>query len=369
MKVSVLIPYYNDREFLPQAIESVLNQTFEDFELILVNHATTDDCREIAHSYTDSRIVHIDMDKNYGAGTGLIMEAFLDKAQGEYIKLFCADDVMKPDCLKILVEYMETHPQKDFAFGDIEHIDKEGKSLNDTWFNNRKHFNINNDEVECLKLFFQGIGFLPYIGSIIKKDVLHSIEIDKSFISLFDMSLWVSILLKGYKIGYLTDIVANYRIHDTQMSSIKNTTKIELCSFFELTKYMEIFYKTDNYKLLKQVFSNNPYLNKIKNITDEDMKFIVCYEIMFNNIQICHIFGYNRLYDMLQNKEKRKYLEEKFNFGIKEFRDIYTTISFEKPFKHNTFSTKFLLYMLLKKIINFVCTKKLRKNSNKQATL
>ena len=45
MKVSVLIPYYNDREYLPQAIESVLNQTFEDFELILVNHATTDDCR------------------------------------------------------------------------------------------------------------------------------------------------------------------------------------------------------------------------------------------------------------------------------------------------------------------------------------
>ena len=73
MKVSVLIPYYNDREFLRQSIESVLNQTYKDFELILVNHATTDDCREIAHSYNDDRIIHLDMDKNYGAGTGLII--------------------------------------------------------------------------------------------------------------------------------------------------------------------------------------------------------------------------------------------------------------------------------------------------------
>ena len=63
MKVSVLIPYYNDREFFRQSIESVLNQTYKDFELILVNHATTDDCREIAHSYNDDRIIHLDMDK------------------------------------------------------------------------------------------------------------------------------------------------------------------------------------------------------------------------------------------------------------------------------------------------------------------
>ena len=58
--VSVFLPYYNDAEYLPIAIESVLNQTYQNFELILCNHATTDNCREIAHSYKDSRIAEVD---------------------------------------------------------------------------------------------------------------------------------------------------------------------------------------------------------------------------------------------------------------------------------------------------------------------
>lgn len=124
MKVSILIPYYNDSDFLPLAIESILEQSFEDFELILINHASTDNSREIAHSYYDKRIIHIDTEKNYGAGTGINLKKFLKVATGEYTKLFCADDMLYKDGLKILVEYMEKHPEKDVAFGDVEFIDK-----------------------------------------------------------------------------------------------------------------------------------------------------------------------------------------------------------------------------------------------------
>ena len=147
MKVSVLIPYYNDREFLPQAIESVLNQSFEDFELILVNHATTDDCREIAHSYKDPRIVHYDMEKNYGAGTGLVLERVLKFAKGEYIKLFCADDILYKDGLQILVDYMDSHPEKDFAFGNVEYIDQNNKDMKKDFLSDRRNFSVQNDVI------------------------------------------------------------------------------------------------------------------------------------------------------------------------------------------------------------------------------
>ena len=137
MMVSVLIPYYNDREYLSQAIESVLNQTYKDFELILINHATTDDCREIAHSYNDKRIKHIDMEENYGAGGGMIISKFLENAKGKYVKFFCADDVMYPNCLEDLVTYMEKHPEKDFVFGDVEYIDENNKSLKKSYFKSK----------------------------------------------------------------------------------------------------------------------------------------------------------------------------------------------------------------------------------------
>ena len=70
-KVSVFLSYYNDADFLKSAIDAVLNQSFQDFELILLNHSTTDNCREIAHSYKDKRIIHLDTKYNYGAGCGI----------------------------------------------------------------------------------------------------------------------------------------------------------------------------------------------------------------------------------------------------------------------------------------------------------
>ena len=200
MMVSVLIPYYNDREYLSQAIESVLNQTYKDFELILINHATTDDCREIAHSYNDKRIKHIDMEENYGAGGGMIISKFLENAKGKYVKLFCADDVMYPNCLENLVNYMEKHPEKDFIFGNVEYIDENNKPTGENWFKNRAGFSIENDEAGCLLTYFKGCSILPYIGSFCKKELFSTIKIDKTSIMTLDMSIWVLFLIKDYKI-------------------------------------------------------------------------------------------------------------------------------------------------------------------------
>ena len=346
MKVSVLIPYYNDANFLGKAIESVLNQTYSDFELILVNHATTDNCREIAHSYKDPRIIHIDMDKNYGAGTGLITERFLEKASGDYVKPFCANDIMYPNCLEDLVNYMLSHPEKDFAFGDVEYIDQNGNSKNKTWFTRRKNFSLQNDEIACLKLFFyKGASFLPYIGSIIKADAMKSVKLDKSFIALYDMTLWISLLLKGYKIGYINKQVAGYRVHDGQASSCKNSKRIDKCVELEAYKYIERFLNSDNIELLKKLFCNNAYLQRTTDITPFDMKFITSYEMLFADLCGYKQAGYAYIYDLLQNDDTEKYLENKFGFGIKEFRAVYSTLDFSCAPLYSDFSFKLILFL------------------------
>ena len=108
--VSVFIPYYNDQEYLKDSIESVLNQSYENWELNLCNHASTDKSREIAHSYKDERIKHVDMPKNYGAGGGLVFKTMLDVAKGKYVKPFCAVDFLYVDCLEKMVSFMEENP-------------------------------------------------------------------------------------------------------------------------------------------------------------------------------------------------------------------------------------------------------------------
>ncbi|MBP3821498.1 glycosyltransferase family 2 protein [bacterium] len=314
--VSVFLPYYNDRKFLKTSIESVLNQTYQNWELILLNHATTDDCREIAHSYQDKRIKHIDMKVNLGAGGGILFEKMLNASSGKYIKTLCADDELLPECLEVLVNYMETNPQVDFAFGDIKYINENGKDLKNSWFNSRQHFSTKHDEIDCIKTYIKKISFLPYIGNISKREILEKIHINKTFTMLFDMSLWLSLLCKGYKIGYCLEKIANYRISSNQLSSNKYKDRALKLSSYEHSEWWKIFQIIDNIELAKNVFPGskyNDYLTKV-----EDIPFYVALNLFYDWSP--HVYEY--LSNILNNDDKREYYVNTFNFGIRELHQM-----------------------------------------------
>ena len=96
VKISVVIPVYNVAEFLEEAISSLLNQTFEDFELICVNDGSKDNSLDILNDFAkkDSRVVVIDKENG---GCGSARNRALDEAKGEYIYFFDPDDYILPD--------------------------------------------------------------------------------------------------------------------------------------------------------------------------------------------------------------------------------------------------------------------------------
>lgn len=313
--ISVFIPYYNDEKYLKQSIESVLNQTYTNFELILLNHATTDNCRNIAHSYNDERIKHIDMPKNYGAGGGILFETMLNASNGKYIKPFCADDVMCPDCLQKLVNYMENNPNIDFAFGNLEYINEKNEDLNENWFNQRPGFSINDNEIDLIRKYSLPMSVLPYIGSIAKTNVLKSISYNYTFIMLFDVSIWLSLLCKGYKVGYLDEIVTNYRIHENQVSTVEKEKWAAQVCWFERSVFWEILFTIEDVNFVKKIFPDNEYKYKLKD--KKDIPFYITTSI-FNSY---HPMSYIVLNKMLNNKEYQEHLENEFGFGVKELRE------------------------------------------------
>jgi len=88
--LSVLMPVYNGRDYLRPAIDSILNQTFTDFELIIVNDGSTDDSRSIIEEYSDRRILLINQ-KNQGVARSL--NNGLELAKGKYVRRHDADDI------------------------------------------------------------------------------------------------------------------------------------------------------------------------------------------------------------------------------------------------------------------------------------
>lgn len=109
--VSVIMPVYNTREkYLREAIESILNQTFNDFELVIVNDGSTDEnCEKVLLSYNDNRIKYYKNSQN--SGLVYTRNRLLELAQGEYIANMDSDDVSFPNRLEKQIEYFKSHPE------------------------------------------------------------------------------------------------------------------------------------------------------------------------------------------------------------------------------------------------------------------
>ncbi len=110
MSVSVLMPVYNTKyDFLRQAIESILSQTYEDFELIIINDASTDNAEDVILSYKDNRIKYYKNERNLKLIATL--NKGLDLCSGKYIARLDSDDYCSSQRLEKQVEYMDTHPE------------------------------------------------------------------------------------------------------------------------------------------------------------------------------------------------------------------------------------------------------------------
>lgn len=317
-KVSVLIPYYNDESFLQQSIESVLGQTFAEFELVLVNHASTDGSRAIAHSFGDSRVVHVDMAVNHGAGGGLVVEEFLKVARGEYVKFFCADDIMRPECLAELVGYMESHEEISVAFGDLEYVDVMGKDLGAHWFEDRRNFSKDLTEVDCLRLFAKGNSFLPWIGSVVRRASLEGIELDATMVMMFDMSVWTQLLLNGCRLGFVDTIVASYRVHGGQVSALERLGEAVELAGRERHVFFRYFQNCRQVSIVKAVFSDDEFVQRIQAEEDIPLAVALRYVVADRHAMWAYVF----VHDWLQDPVKRATAERRMGLTVAEFRDL-----------------------------------------------
>ena len=100
MKLSIIIPVYNIEQYLPKCLDSILNQSFEDYEIICVNDGSTDNSLRILKEYTDGRIVIIDKNNE---GSGVARNTALDIAKGEYVFFVDGDDWLEDNCLQKIV--------------------------------------------------------------------------------------------------------------------------------------------------------------------------------------------------------------------------------------------------------------------------
>jgi glycosyltransferase involved in cell wall biosynthesis len=213
-KVSVLLPVFNAQNFVKEAIDSILQQTFSDFELIIINDGSTDNSSKIISEFHDDRIIVINHEENKGLIFSL--NEGLDLSLGEYIVRMDADDFSLPERLSIQVDFMDIN--KDIVVSGGQMIDYENKIQ----LSNNP---IVSDEVKAALLFSCVISHPTVIirSAIFKKEKFYY---DKSYIHSEDYELW-SRVIKNYKVSNVSNVILKYRIHQNQVSQKFSKVQVE----------------------------------------------------------------------------------------------------------------------------------------------
>ena len=214
--VSIIIPVYNSAQFLKESLESIINQTYSNIEIICVNDGSTDDSLEILKSYSDK--ITIITQKNQGLASAL--NAGIKTMGGKWFKWFSPDDVMYTHTIETLVHAAKKYPDT-VVYSNWEIIDEEGKKLRD--FSESNYNELSNFEYNVRLLDGQQINvntsLIPF--SLFEKCSMQ--ELDDPVAVDYDFLLHAALLF-NIKFHLIQKLLIKYRIHTKQLSH-KNISK------------------------------------------------------------------------------------------------------------------------------------------------
>lgn len=217
-KITIAIPTYNRATLLTEAIESVLSQTYKDFELLISDNASTDKTKDIVTSLNDPRIRYYRNKKYIGMINN--WNKCVELAHGKYLMILGDDDKLSPDFIRLSLSAHENYPQIGFSFSHCNKVDSKGKYLT--------RWGYQFPPTGYLKLF-QYLYYTIKYGScltnsstvLINKKVFSKIGVFESPYSTntFDFNMWIKIGQK-YPVYFIDKIACDYRIHKEQVSEI-----------------------------------------------------------------------------------------------------------------------------------------------------
>ena len=206
--VSVVLPVYNAENYLKEAIDSILNQTYENFELIVIDDGSKDHSLEIISNYKDKRIKVLDNEKNHGIVYTL--NKGIENSTGKYILRMDADDISLPDRIEKQVEFMERHPDIGICAGLAETFGAlNGKAYLPA---------ITSDEVKCSLLFDTT---LAHPTVIMRSHILREHHLRYQNYIAEDYMMWV-LALDYCKLYVLPKVVLKYRVTEKSLTAVLN---------------------------------------------------------------------------------------------------------------------------------------------------
>ncbi len=358
-KVSVVIPSYNHAQFIKKTINSILRQTLESFEIIIIDDCSTDNSLSEINSIKDKRIKKFFLPENYGTVESINLG--ISKASGEYVAVVGSDDIWEKDKLEKQVRVLEDDKNIGACFSWANVIDENDQvqqlcsSINPDIFIQK-----NRAQSRWLRYFFENANCLCHSSSLIRKKVYDSLGIyNLAYRQLHDFEYWIRIINK-YKIFIIQEPLVKYRRIEKSNISVSGMTLENTVRVFNETYniWLDYFSSYISDEIFIEAFKDK--LKKKDNLSSEELiceKFFILRDLNVGGVT-CKGLALRFLAERL-NDNVLDCLKNEYNFNLKDF---YEESGKEILFYPETITGR----NLLDKINNFNSVNQKNKNLIKQ---
>jgi glycosyltransferase involved in cell wall biosynthesis len=231
-RVSILMPVYNVAPYLREAMDSILAQTFLDFELIVLDDCSPDNSAEILDTYTDERIVRYRGEKNMGLSN--VLNVGMAMARGELIARMDSDDISTPERLATQVAYLDAHPEVDLCSCGMELFG----AKQETWVRE-----TNVEDVKITALFHSPI---LHASSVWRRASFERVGLRflQEMVPAEDYDMWTRAMAAGLKLVNIPEVMYHYRIHPSQATT--QTDKTAKKDREVKANYLRMLYPTED---------------------------------------------------------------------------------------------------------------------------
>ena len=315
-KVSIILTSYNHGKYIAAAIESALNQTFTDFELLIFDDGSTDDSHEIIKTFKDSRIKLFLNKENTGAFQ--MLQAGIKTSTGEYISVHHSDDIWELNKLEKQVQFLEKNPDYIACFTQAKFIDEDGEIYNlpsDHHYKNTFKKKNRSREEWLNYLFWNGNCFCH--PSILARNHPQYFIHNPALLQLPDLFTWINLLLKK-NIYVLEDELIKFRLRRRAQNSV---------SSISLEKIVRV--NNEEYFTTKEFFPILQDKNFFLKVFPEAKKFLINDEIIphFAFAKLClekntppfQKIALELLYDLIHNEDTRTQIKKLYDYDERNF--------------------------------------------------
>ncbi|MBL7069008.1 MAG: glycosyltransferase [Candidatus Omnitrophica bacterium] len=256
-KVSIVIPSYNRARFLPEAIDSVIIQTYRNFEIVVVDDGSTDNTKEIMAEYVKKYTSKVRYFYQENQGEAGARNRGIKESRGEYIAFLDSDDIWVQDKLEIQVRLLADNPDVGLTYGRAKRVNEKGEYLD---------MKPTQPAIKAIH-FLQGKRLTMMTVMVHKKCFSHIGLFDKKLKVGVDTDMWLRLAFK-YKIVFLNKILAIMRSHD---GNISNDTKEMYAGHIKIIEKLikeEVPNKFSK-KFLKRLLAQNYYLKAVIHYKDD----------------------------------------------------------------------------------------------------